>query len=229
MNKERGSTLSDLLAPSRSVGSRLSWGRWQWPSTAAVGKLGQPVARGSWLAVGHQDRLWRMQRGLKQAAYFPRCRGRWMKQKRGDKMVRDCPVWLHLRVLHKILRAIALHSMGWTQHFHWSIFHLLSNSDLRKMMDACLKEQKYSTSFVWWTSGHIICLGDNSIICAFCEDICFYYISQVLERSMSLHTYAIWTIGRDWGLYAHNFLGYVPRKVWDYVSDNIIKQRCAMQ
>lgn len=61
-----------LWALSGSAGSRLSWGRWQWLPTMAVGEPHRLVAWDARLANDHWDRLERMRRGLGQGCPLPR-------------------------------------------------------------------------------------------------------------------------------------------------------------
>ena len=48
----------------------------------------------------------------------------------GGNMVRHFPVKLELKVLHKVLRAAALRSVGWAQHFCRSILGQISANNL---------------------------------------------------------------------------------------------------
>ena len=50
------------------------------------------------------------------------------------------------------------------------------------------------------TSGHTDCLEDRPVLYTVCDNICFYYTSQVLERLVHLYTYAIYIFMRDYDL-----------------------------
>ena len=60
----------------------------------------------------------------------------------GGKMVRYVLVRLQLKALHKVLRAVALRSIGWTRHFCWSILGMMSANNLGNAVEACLKVEK---------------------------------------------------------------------------------------
>ena len=64
-------------------------------------------------------------------------------------MARNCLVRLQLKVLHKVLRAVALCIAGWTWHFCWSILGMLCENNLGKTVEACLTVENYEAWLFW--------------------------------------------------------------------------------
>ena len=61
-----------------------------------------------------REREWRPRQWRGRSAHCVGCHRGPEKRARGEKMMRHSPIKLHLKLLHEVLRAVALRSVGWT-------------------------------------------------------------------------------------------------------------------
>ena len=166
-----------------------------------VGEPCRPVARGARSTDGCREREWRTRWGRGRSA---RCTGLLRgsaRRARGEPMVCRCLVWQQFKVVRKVLRAAAL--CNTTQERVKPVVSLVHPCPLepKQAMEGyggLLDGQKLWGLAALASGVHIsYFIVLNKTLYSYSYTFNLYFWSQVLERSMGLHTCAINTIRLD--------------------------------